>query len=77
MSTAPIDPREVETVYLGSPLHDAAADGDHCPGVQIGAPLRDAAVDPQPGDYLPPVNAGLPGPDGDPHGPNVVAPGIR
>lgn len=41
--------------------------------VRIGAPLRDAAVDPRPGDYLAPVNAGKPGPAGDPHGPNVVS----
>lgn len=42
-----------------------------------GAPLRDAAVDPEETDFLPPVNAGLEGEDGNPHGPNVVAPGIH
>lgn len=41
--------------------------------IQIGTPLRDAAVDPQPGDHLAPVNAGFPGSDGNPHGPNVVS----
>ncbi|NNM44595.1 hypothetical protein [Knoellia koreensis] len=38
---------------------------------KIGTPLRDAAVDPRPGDFMAPVNAGKPGPGGDPHGPNV------
>lgn len=42
-------------------------------GEQVGTPLRDAAVDPQPEDFLPPVNAG----QEDPHGPLVVAPGIH
>ena len=45
--------------------------------VQLGTALRDAAVDPQEGDFLPPVNAGKPGPEGNPHGPNVVSPGIH
>lgn len=40
---------------------------------QVGSPLRDAAVDPQPGDFLPPVNAG----EGDPHGPTVASPGVH
>lgn len=44
---------------------------------QVGAPLRDAAVNPQPGDFLPPINAGKEGPEGNPHGPNVVAPEIH
>jgi hypothetical protein len=35
--------------------------------------LRDAAVDPKPEDFLPPVNAGAE----NPHGPQVVAPGIH
>ena len=39
----------------------------------VGTPLRDAAVDPQPEDFLAPVNAG----EADPHGPQVVAPGIH
>lgn len=43
----------------------------------VGTPLRDAAVDPEPGDFLPPVNAGLEGEEGNPHGPNVYAPGIH
>lgn len=42
-------------------------------GVSIGTPLRDAAVDPDDGDFLPPVNAG----QANPHGPDVVAPGIH
>lgn len=44
---------------------------------QHGTPLRDAAVDPADTDFLPPVNAGLEGEDGNPHGPNVIAPGIH
>lgn len=39
----------------------------------VGTPLRDAAVDPAPGDFLPPTNAGVE----DPHGPLVVSPGIH
>jgi hypothetical protein len=41
--------------------------------IQLGTPLRDAAADPRPGDYQAPVNSGIPGPDGNPHGPNVVS----
>lgn len=39
----------------------------------VGTPLRDAAVDPQPGDFLAPVNAG----EGNPHGSEVVSPEIH
>ncbi|MEK8108663.1 hypothetical protein NKG94_34515 [Micromonospora sp. M12] len=39
----------------------------------LGTRLRDAAVDPREGDFLPPVNAGK----ANPHGPEVVAPGIH
>ena len=42
-----------------------------------GTKLRDAAVDPKPTDFLPPINAGKPGEEGNPHGPNVIAPGIH
>lgn len=42
-----------------------------------GTALRDAAVDPLPTDFLAPVNAGLEGEDGNPHGPNVYSPGIH
>lgn len=38
-----------------------------------GTPLRDAAVDPRPGDFLPPTNAG----QANPHGPEVVSPEIH
>lgn len=48
-----VDPRDVETVVVGSPA-------------------RDAAVDPKPGDFRPPVNAG----EANPHGPEVYAPGL-
>ena len=40
---------------------------------QVGAKLRDAAVDPQPGDFLAPTNAG----QANPHGPDVVSPEIH
>ncbi|MDX3087186.1 hypothetical protein PV620_30240 [Streptomyces sp. ME02-6978a] len=40
--------------------------------VVVGAPARDAAVDPKPGDFRPPVNAG----EANPHGPEVYAPGL-
>lgn len=40
---------------------------------QIGTKARDAAVDPQPEDFLPPVNAGK----ADPHSAKVVAPQIH
>lgn len=43
----------------------------------VGTRLRDAAVDPRPGDFLPPTNAGADGELGNPHGPHVVAPGIH
>lgn len=39
----------------------------------VGSRLRDAAVKPEPDDFLPPINAG----EADPHGPEVVAPGIH
>lgn len=41
--------------------------------VTVGTALRDAAVDPKPGDFLAPVNAG----EGNPHGPAVVSPEIH
>lgn len=44
---------------------------------QVGTALRDAAVDPHEEDFLPPTNAGVDGPEGNPHGPHVVAPGIH
>lgn len=43
-------------------------------GLQVvGTELRDAAVDPEPGDFLPPVNAG----EDNPHGSSVVSPEIH
>lgn len=44
---------------------------------QIGSKARDGAVDPLPKDFMGPTNAGLPGEAGNPHGPNVVSPGIH
>lgn len=43
----------------------------------VGTPLRDGAVDPREGDFLGPINAGLAGEAGNPHGPNVVNPQIH
>lgn len=43
----------------------------------VGTPLRDGAVDPVEGDFLGPLNAGLVGEDGNPHGPNVITPQIH
>lgn len=39
----------------------------------VGTRLRDAAVDPEPGDFLAPINAG----EGNPHGPEVISPEIH
>jgi hypothetical protein len=68
----------------GEPPAEAPADPtlavdprDGAGQVQVGSRLRDAAVDPQPGDFLTPTNAGAPGELGNPHGPNVVSPGIH
>lgn len=44
---------------------------------QIGTPLRDGSVDPRPGDFLGPSNAGAEGELGNPHGPTVVNPGLH
>ena len=41
--------------------------------VTVGTKLRDAAVDPRPGDFLPPTNAG----QANPHGPEVISPGLH
>jgi hypothetical protein len=55
----PVDPRTLGT------------NGDGI--AHVGTRLRDAAVDPQPGDFLVPTNAGA----ANPHGPLVAAPGIH
>lgn len=44
---------------------------------RIGTPLRDAAVTPSPVDFLAPSNAGAAGELGNPHGPNVISPGLH
>lgn len=46
---------------------------DLAPLEQVGTDLRDAAVDPHPTDFLAPTNAG----NANPHGGEVVAPGIH
>lgn len=43
----------------------------------VGTPTRDGAVDPRPGDFLGPTNAGEDGEQGNPHGPHVISPGIH
>ncbi|MFJ2619696.1 hypothetical protein [Glutamicibacter sp. NPDC087344] len=43
----------------------------------IGSPLRDAAVTPSDVDFLAPSNAGAEGELGNPHGPNVISPGLH
>lgn len=48
---------------------------DH--NVHYGTRLRDGAVDPRPGDFLGPTNAGAEGDLGNPHGPHVVNPEIH
>lgn len=49
-------------------LVSLVTEGQHMPDtIKGGTPLHDAAVDPRPGDFLPPINAGLE----DPHGPLV------
>jgi hypothetical protein len=55
------------------PAEDGRVDARDAGTTKVGTPLRDGAVDPRPGDFLPPTNAGL----ADPHGPLVVAPGIH
>lgn len=52
---------------------DPPIDAREATGQRVGTPLRDAAVDPRPGDYLPPTNAG----QADPHGPKVIAPQVH
>lgn len=44
---------------------------------QVGTKIRDAAVTPRATDFLPPSHAGEAGQAGNPHGPNVVSPGLH
>lgn len=50
---------------------------DYVEPTRIGAPLRDAAVNPSASDFLAPTNAGAAGELGNPHGPNVISPGLH
>lgn len=52
--------------------HPTAPDPREVTDIVVGAPVRDAAVDPRPGDFRAPVNAG----EANPHGPQVYAPGL-
>lgn len=58
-----------------SPVEDAPEPPDPREVTEsiVGTRLRDAAVDPEPEDFLAPVNAGK----GNPHGSNVVSPEIH
>jgi hypothetical protein len=60
---------KLEPTVDGKPI-DAR---DYATSTPFGSPLRDAAVDPKPGDYLAPTNAGK----ANPHGPSVVSPQIH
>lgn len=63
-TTAPPAPEPPDPRLIGT-------DGD---GIEpVGTKLRDAAVDPRPSDFMPPTNAG----EANPHGPDVVAPGVH
>lgn len=74
----PVDPRDITTEVIGTPIRDAAADPDAPENhFHQGTRLRDGAVDPRDTDYLGPSNAGKEGEDGNPHGPNVVSPELR
>lgn len=71
----PVDPRNITTEIIGTPIRDAAADPDAPQNhFHQGTRLRDGAVDPREGDYLGPPNAGAEGELGNPHGPNAVSP---
>ena len=50
---------------------------DYVEANQIGTTLRDAAVTPSAVDFLAPSNAGAVGELGNPHGPNVISPGLH
>lgn len=50
---------------------------DYVEPTLIGTPLRDAAVTPSAKDFLAPTNAGAAGELGNPHGPNVISPGLH
>ena len=58
---------------LNPPAETEVPDPREVTDEPVGTRLRDAAVDPREGDFLPPTNAG----QANPHGPEVVAPGIH
>lgn len=63
----------VDGKTVDQPADPAVIDSREVVEEQVGSKARDAAVDPQPEDFLPPVNAGK----ADPHGPKVVAPQVH
>lgn len=56
-----------------SPSDESAVDSRELAPALVGTRLRDAAVNPEPGDFLEPTNAG----EADPHGPEVVNPELH
>lgn len=50
---------------------------DYVSPTRVGTSLRDAAVTPAASDFLAPSNAGAAGELGNPHGPNVISPGLH
>lgn len=64
---------KVSGKYESEPAEQKVPDPRDVTHETVGTPLRDAAVDPDPSDFLAPVNAG----DGNPHGPKVVSPEIH
>lgn len=59
LETEPVDPEPLDPRDVSN--------------IQLGTALRDAAVDPEPTDFLAPINAG----QDNPHGSNVVSPEIH
>lgn len=64
---------KVSGKYESEPSEEKVPDPRDVTHETVGTPLRDAAVDPEPSDFLAPLNAG----DANPHGPGVVSPEIH
>jgi hypothetical protein len=64
---------KVSGKYESEPSEESVPDPRDVSHETVGTPLRDAAVDPEPSDFLAPLNAG----DGNPHGLDVVSPEIH
>ncbi|ACZ84839.1 hypothetical protein [Streptosporangium roseum] len=59
----------IDDEVVEQPAGAAPVDSRDVECIQLGTPLRDAAVDPHPGDFKAPTNAGA----ADPHSPHVVS----